>query len=447
MNQDMFGANIGRAMENVGKGFEQLSDSFAKIQDMKDEALVDKAVTTNYEQSTQKTEDFMQKPGDQQTAGLKDHMDNLVKGRDDLSTNMTPNQKRMYDAKTSGYLRSQLGGSMHSAVTTQKQFTRNSYESSIARDTDILYTHLNDPEAFQQDLERIRDTAMKINEIDGMNGKDMLTDLQKRLSTSAHSVIESTLNKGMDPDKALEILKRFGNNIPQQTIITETNNIEARRAELLGKRSGNSTTAPPTVLPPTTESPAKPPVEKRSDVQPLIQGALLQYASLTYNDPTTGGRGGGDDGGGNPKGNMTIDARASGPTVRTDLLHPEFRSRLNTAIEAAEKATGEKGKIVDAFRDPKRQAQYYANYTGRSVQWEGKTYTPQGRGGLAAPPGKSRHQAGMAADLGNGAVLRQLRQWAQSGELRKFGLEFLPGRAGVVDPGHIQLATSLYTRA
>src|SRR4029077_13005251 len=111
------------------------------------------------------------------------------------------------------------------------------------------------------------------------------------------------------------------------------------------------------------------------------------------------------------KGNLTIDSRAAAG-VRTDLLAPEFRPRLNAAIEAAEKATGSKGRINDAFRDPKRQAQYYANYTGKPVRWDGETYMPHGRGGLAAAPGRSRHQMGMAADLGRGPVLEKLREWA-----------------------------------
>jgi hypothetical protein len=67
------------------------------------------------------------------------------------------------------------------------------------------------------------------------------------------------------------------------------------------------------------------------------------------------------------------------------------------------------------------QARLYYNYR-------------MGLGGLAAPPGRSRHEIGQAADLGAGADLDWLH--AHAGE---FGLEFLPGYAGSIDPGHIQL--------
>jgi hypothetical protein len=114
-------------------------------------------------------------------------------------------------------------------------------------------------------------------------------------------------------------------------------------------------------------------------------------------------------------------------------LQPQFASALNQALADAEKATGQKPQINEAYRDSKTQAQYYANYTGKPVTWQGVTYTPLKQGGLAAAPGQSLHQQGLAADIQPGPALDWLHQNAG-----KYGLSFLPGAAGTADPVHIQ---------
>jgi hypothetical protein len=116
-------------------------------------------------------------------------------------------------------------------------------------------------------------------------------------------------------------------------------------------------------------------------------------------------------------------------------LNPVFASRLSQAIQAAEAATGSKATLTDLYRSPETQAQYYANYTGRSVSFGGVRYSPQGQGGLAAAPGTSRHERGTAADVSHGPVLDWLHQHAG-----QFGLEFLKGSAYARDPVHVQLA-------
>lgn len=79
-------------------------------------------------------------------------------------------------------------------------------------------------------------------------------------------------------------------------------------------------------------------------------------------------------------------------------LDPVFHARLSAAIAAAEKATGQKVSINEAKRSPETQAQYYANYVYHPIVYNGKTYTPTKKGGIAArPPGYhgapgSRHQ-------------------------------------------------------
>jgi hypothetical protein len=124
-----------------------------------------------------------------------------------------------------------------------------------------------------------------------------------------------------------------------------------------------------------------------------------------------------------------------GQNLNAQNLNPEFANRLTQAIQAAESATGSQARLNDLYRPPEVQAQYYANWTQQPVNFNGVTYVPTKQGGLAAPPGHSQHERGIAADVGSGPVLDYLHQNAG-----RYGLEFLRGNAGAVDPVHIELA-------
>ena len=117
--------------------------------------------------------------------------------------------------------------------------------------------------------------------------------------------------------------------------------------------------------------------------------------------------------------------------VNASKLNPTFAQKLMAAIQAAEQATGDKIVITEGYRDPAVQAQYYANYIQRPVTWEGKTYTPKKPGGLAAPPGRSNHQKGMAVDISEGRA----REWLRA-NVGRFGLKQL----GQKDKPHFELA-------
>lgn len=112
---------------------------------------------------------------------------------------------------------------------------------------------------------------------------------------------------------------------------------------------------------------------------------------------------------------------ARGGSARFAGMNPEFAGRLRSAIQDAEAATGEKTQINSLTRTTGEQAAAFARYQS-------------GQGGLAAPPGHSRHEVGEAADIQPGKVLDFLHQNAD-----KYGLEFLKGRAFSADPVHIQM--------
>jgi hypothetical protein len=118
----------------------------------------------------------------------------------------------------------------------------------------------------------------------------------------------------------------------------------------------------------------------------------------------------------------TLDFYKTRTGARIEGTSPVFAHRLRSALEAAETATGERARIDSLKRTTGEQAQLYQRYI-------------TGQGGLAAPPGYSRHELGEAADIHDGKVLDWLHQHA--GE---YGLEFLKGSAFVNDSGHIQLS-------
>jgi spore germination cell wall hydrolase CwlJ-like protein len=103
--------------------------------------------------------------------------------------------------------------------------------------------------------------------------------------------------------------------------------------------------------------------------------------------------------------------------ISTD-ANPEFMSRLQAGITAAEQATGTPIKITSMHRTTQEQAALFAKY--------------QAGGNLAAPPGQSRHEAGAAADLADTPARAWLREHA-----KEFGLETLKGD---VDKPHIQMS-------
>lgn len=102
-------------------------------------------------------------------------------------------------------------------------------------------------------------------------------------------------------------------------------------------------------------------------------------------------------------------------------VDPVFAQRLQAALQAAEGATGAQTQISDLYRSPERQAQYYAAYKA-------------GKGGLAAPPGRSRHQLGQAADIRRGPV----RDWMAENS-GQYGIEPLKGPLARMDPVHFQM--------
>jgi hypothetical protein len=97
--------------------------------------------------------------------------------------------------------------------------------------------------------------------------------------------------------------------------------------------------------------------------------------------------------------------------------NPEFVARLRAAGEAYKRETGQAPVYGELSRDEATQATYYDRYR-------------RGLGGIAARPGRSRHQGGEAGDLPDSGF----RRWLKSGHSGEFGLHF-PVRG---DAPHVQ---------
>lgn len=108
-------------------------------------------------------------------------------------------------------------------------------------------------------------------------------------------------------------------------------------------------------------------------------------------------------------------------SARVEGVRPEFAERLTQAAKDYEAQTGGKARFESLKRTTEEQAALYYKYT-------------HGQGGLAAPPGQSRHERGEAGDIPDGPFLDWMHQ--NGG---KYGLEFLKGKAFENDSGHVQL--------
>jgi hypothetical protein len=111
--------------------------------------------------------------------------------------------------------------------------------------------------------------------------------------------------------------------------------------------------------------------------------------------------------------------------ARVEGLRTEFADRLGRAAQDYERETGGRAKFESLKRTTEEQAELYHRYV-------------TGKGGLAAPPGQSRHERGEAADIPDGPFLDWMHKNGQ-----RYGLEFLKGKAFEADSGHVQLGAEL----
>lgn len=116
-------------------------------------------------------------------------------------------------------------------------------------------------------------------------------------------------------------------------------------------------------------------------------------------------------------------------TADKDESHLKFNENMGSALErflADAQAAGHSIQIYSGYRSPERQAQLYADAL--------KKYgSPQAARKWVAPPGRSQHNFGNAADLRYGSD--EAKAWAHS-NASKYGLNFRMPH----EPWHIEFA-------
>lgn len=113
--------------------------------------------------------------------------------------------------------------------------------------------------------------------------------------------------------------------------------------------------------------------------------------------------------------------------VRAQGVDQQFGQNMVAAGTAYEKETGKTVHVESLVRTTEEQARIRAEHEAMPGGVEAHP---------AAQPGTSRHEFGRAADVDKGFA-----DWLRQGDnAKKYGLEFLPGKTGVNDPNHVQLA-------
>lgn len=129
-------------------------------------------------------------------------------------------------------------------------------------------------------------------------------------------------------------------------------------------------------------------------------------------------------------------------------MNDAYAIALASAMHASEIATGDTSlKLLQGERDPKEEAQLYANYKGKAYTYGGVTYQPKtpgkSSGAKATTPNASAHSYGAAADVSGGsnpAVTVTGPAIAYMTKHRSdFGLENGSADLGIDDPAHFQI--------
>lgn len=145
---------------------------------------------------------------------------------------------------------------------------------------------------------------------------------------------------------------------------------------------------------------------------------------------------------GQSKANQYVQEATNGGLGTVAALRPEtqafFRARSNARVDGMNPVFAD--RLMQAATDfeqsnPGRRAFFESLRRTREEQAAAYHRYQTGQGGLAAPPGYSRHEYGFAADIPNGAF----QNWLHANGDR-YGLEFLRGRSFENDPGHVQIA-------
>lgn len=131
-----------------------------------------------------------------------------------------------------------------------------------------------------------------------------------------------------------------------------------------------------------------------------------------------------------------------------DDMNNAYAIALASSMHSAEIATGDSSlKLLQGDRDPKQEAQLYANYKGTPYTYAGKTYQPatpgKSSGNKATTPNASAHSYGAAADVSGGSnpavTVSGAAMKYMTAHRSDFGLENGSADLHIDDPAHFQI--------
>ena len=115
-------------------------------------------------------------------------------------------------------------------------------------------------------------------------------------------------------------------------------------------------------------------------------------------------------------------------------LNPAFRARLDPFLAALTKA-GINANVISGYRSPELQSRLYANYQAKQAG-RPLPFPQENQGAIAAPPWRSFHNYGLAADITPSNPADYQRMW---GMAPQYGLTAL----GAKDLPHFQMGGDL----
>lgn len=375
-NPAAFGVNLAEATQHLGQVVEgsgkELFDRAYAMQELQVHADVNSRLADAQNQMMNKFVDFSQKEGKNAVDGLPQFQNDIDGIRLKAGEGLSPVGQEFYDQESrQSRYRLAFAGAEH-AAGQQKAYVMGSADAQISSAQKMMEVNPNDPATTEKSLQTIRDSVkLKFGDIGGMSDVEVKSKQADAVNTAVNGRIRS-----MAKDDPIGAEKLFD------------------QATKDGDLYGDAATNLHWYIQNQRDT-----VGARTTAGSVFSGAAL--------GPTPAP--------------AWFNARGGGGLDQKD-MNPVFASRLQKAVTDAEAATGAGVQFTSLARSTEKQAELYAQYKA-------------GTGGLAAPPGMSLHEQGLAADMKAGPALDWLHQHAAD-----YGIEFLKGRAGIVDSGHVQIA-------
>ncbi len=195
---DAFGAGIGRAVQNFASGLNDLGNSVEAVRQLDDAAIVDKHVNQYRDYTRERTYNpetgYVNLAGQDAVEGRGAFDKDINETRDKIGSNLTPQQKKLYDRKTQNRRDASLDTSVRHSARQRKVWYNETTTSTLNGIADDAIAMAAEPEKFQG---QIVTGEAEIDKQAALNGwpKEKADFEKERWRSSVHS----NLIKGLAP--------------------------------------------------------------------------------------------------------------------------------------------------------------------------------------------------------------------------------------------------------